>query len=245
MNKLIAFFLLLSFFAADLHAEPLHVVTNDFPPLQIVNGENVTGFTTEIVKQVLKGANLTGEIKGYPWARAYKMATKDSNTLIYSIVRNKEREHTFKWIGTVAPYDVYFWKLKKRKDIQIKHIDDAKKFLCGAMINGSKANYLIKHGFIEGKNLDIGDSDLDNFRKLFAGRVDLILYDSLSFRYTAMLENKDINDAEKVLKADGISNQLYLAASLDTPDEVVSKLRASLSAFKKTKKYKEIKSQLR
>lgn len=244
MKKLIVYLFLFLLVIVDLHAESLHVVTNDFPPFQIISRE-VSGFTTEIVRHVLKGAGLKGEIKAYPWARAYKMAIKEPNTLIYSIVRNKERENTFKWIGTVAPYDVYFWKLKKRKDIKIKNIKDAKKYMCGAMFNGSKANHLIKHGFIEGKNLDLGDSDLDNFRKLYAGRVDLILYDSVSFPYTALLEKKDAGEAEKILKVDGISSELYLAASQGTPDSVVAKLRASLAAFKKTNKYKEIKSHLR
>lgn len=232
-------------FSAELHAETLQVVTNDYPPYQIIKGDKVSGFTTEIVKHVIAGAGLTGEIKSYPWARAYKMAIKEPNTLIYSLVRNKEREHSFKWIGTVAPYDVYFWKLKKRKDIHIKNIEDAKKYVCGAMLNGSKANHLIKNGFVEGKNLDLGDSDLDNFRKLYAGRVDIILFDSLSFRYTALQEKKDIVDAERIIKVDGISNELYLAASHSTPDSVVAKLRASLATFKKTNKYKEIKSHLK
>lgn len=245
MKKLIVYLFLFLLIIVDLHAESLHIVTNDFPPFQIINGENVSGFTTEIVRHVLKGAGLKGEIKAYPWARAYKMAIKEPNTLIYSIVRNKERENTFKWIGAVAPYDVYFWKLKKRKDIKIKNIEDAKKYMCGAMLNGSKANHLIKHGFIEGKNLDLGDSDLDNFRKLYAGRVDLILYDSVSFPYTALQEKKDAGEAEKILKVDGISSELYLAASQGTPDSVVAKLRTSLATFKKTNKYKEIKSHLR
>lgn len=229
----------------NLHAETLQVVTNEFPPFQMVSGDKVTGFTTEIVRHVLDGAGIKGEIKVYPWARALKMASKEPNTLIYSIVRNKEREHMFKWIGTVAPYDVYFWKLKKRKDIRIKNLEDAKQYKSGAMINGSKANHLLKHGFIEGKNLDQGDSDLDNFRKLYAGRVDLILFDSLSFRYTAMLEKKDLSKARKIFKVEGISNELYLAAGHETPDAVVMKLRASLEAFKKTNKYKEISTHLR
>lgn len=230
---------------ADLQADPLHVVTNDFPPFQIINGENVSGFTTEIVRHVLEGAGLKGEIKAYPWSRAYKMATKEPNTLIYSIVRSKDREKKFKWIGTIAPYNVYFWKLKKRKDIRIKKIEDAKKYLSGAMLNGSKANLLIKHGFIEGKNLDLGDSDLDNFRKLYAGRIDLMLYDSVSFRYTALQEKKDSSEVERLIKVEGISSELYLAASYETPDSVVRKLRSSLVAFKKTNKYKELKSHLR
>lgn len=245
MKKLIVNLLFSLLITANLHAESLQIVTNDFPPLQIIDGENVSGLTTDIVKHVVENAGFTGEIKAYPWARAYKMATKEPNTLIYSIVRNKEREHTFKWIGTVAPYDVYFWKLKKRKDINIKNIEDAKKYVCGAMLNGSKANHLIKHGFVEGKNLDQGNSDLDNFRKLYAGRVDLILYDSLSFGYTALQEKKNPDDAKKIFKVEGISNELYLAASLDTPDSVVAKLRSSLEAFKKTNKYKEIRSHLR
>lgn len=245
MKKLIVYFFLFLLIVTDLHAGPLQIVTNDFPPFQIINGDKVSGFTTEIVMHVLKGAGLKGEIKAYPWARAYKMGIKEPNTLIYSIVRNKEREKTFKWIGTIAPYNVYFWKLKSRKDIHIKNIEDLKKYMCGAMLNGSKANHLIKHGFIEGKNLDLGDSDLDNFRKLYAGRVDTILYDSVSFRYTAIQEKKDAAFAEKILKVDGISSELYLAASHETPDSVVAKLRASLEAFKKTNKYKEIKSHLR
>jgi len=243
--KLILYSLLILLSMADLQAEPLHVVTNDFPPFQIISGDKVSGFTTEIVRHVLKDAGLEGEIKGYPWARAYKMATKERNTLIYSIVRNKEREKLFKWIGPIAPYDVYFWKLKKRTDIKIKNIKDAKKYVTGAMISGSKSNHLMKHGFIEGKNLDQGDSDLDNFRKLYAERVDLILFDTISFHYTAILEKKDPALAEKIFKVEGISNELYLAASHDTPDSVVMKLRASLEAFKKTNKYKEIKSHMK
>jgi polar amino acid transport system substrate-binding protein len=245
MKNLIFYLFLFLLISADLHAEPLHIVTNEFPPFQVINGENVSGFTTEIVRHVLKGAGLKGGIKAYPWPRAYKMATKEPNTLIYSIVRTKEREHLFKWIGTVAPYDVYFWKLKKRKDIHIKNVEDAKKYLSGAMLNGSKGELLIKHGFIEGKNLDLGDSDLDNFRKLYAGRVDLILYDSVSFRYTALQEKKDAALAERIFKVEGISSELYLAASHETPDSVVAKLRTSLEAFKKTGKYAEIKSHLR
>lgn len=243
--KNLSLLFLLVLFSADIKAESLSIVTNEFPPFQIVEGETVSGYTTEIVKHVVENAGLIGEIKAYPWARAYKMSLKEPNTLIYSIVRSPERESTFKWIGSIAPYDVYFWKLKKRKDIRIHNIEDAKKYMCGAMINGSKASILLKHGFIEGRNLELGDSDIDNLRKLYAGRIDLMLYDSTSFRYSALKEKKNLDDVEKLIKVEGISNELFLAASLGTPDRVVSKLRHSLEAFKKTNKYKEIKSHLR
>lgn len=236
------FFLFITF---DLNAETLRVVTSDFPPFQILQGNKVSGITTEIVEAVINNAGFKSDIKMYPWPRAYKMGLRESSVLIYSIVRTPEREKLFKWIGPIAPYNVYFWKLKSRKDIKIHSIEDALHYKAGGVIDDNKADQLKKLGFVIGKNLDMVSSDELNLRTLYAGRIDIMTFDDLSFHHKVQADGKDFNQLEKIIKLDGSSHEMQLAASLDMPDAVVAKLRVSLIAFKKTKKYQQIKNRLR
>lgn len=236
------FFLFITF---DLNAETLRVVTSDFPPFQMLRGNKVSGITTEIVEAVINNAGFKSDIKMYPWPRAYKMGLREPNVLIYSIVRTPEREKLFKWIGPIAPYNVYFWKLKSRKDIKIHSIEDAQHYKAGGVIDDNKADQLKKLGFVIGKNLDMVSSDELNIRTLYAGRIDIMTFDDLSFRHKVQADGKDFNQLEKIIKLDGSSHEMQLATSLDMPDAVVAKLRVSLIAFKKTKKYQQIKNRLR
>lgn len=237
--------LLLSFFSLVTQASTLSVATTEFPPFQYSTGDQVRGITTEIVENVIVNAGYKANIKSYPWARALKLGMKEREILIYSIVRSPEREKQFKWIGVIAPYKVHFWKLKERKDIKINSIEDAKHYRCGATIGDVKTDQLLKMGFVAGVNLDLVASDQQNIRRLFAGKIDIMTHDDLSFRYSIETEKLDYSLVEKLIYLDGSSRELQLAASLGTSDVVVEKLRASLIAFKKTNKYFEIKNRLK
>lgn len=238
-------YLSLLFISLNADAQTLRVVTSDFPPFQISVGNIVSGLTTEVVEAVIKNAGYSSDVKSYPWARAYKMALKEPHILIYSIVRSSEREKLFKWIGPIAPYNVYFWKLKSRTDIKINSVESAKRYLCGGVNDDIKASQLQKLGFLPGKNLDLVTDDSLNIRKIYAGRIDIMTYDDISFRYRVEKEGFEFSKLQKLIKLEGSSHELQLAASLDTSDEVVEKLRSSLIAFKKTSKYQQIKNRLR
>lgn len=238
-------FIFLTLFSFVSQAGTLAVVTTEFPPFQYSIGDQVRGITTEIVENVIVNAGYKSNIKSYPWARALKLGMKEREVLIYSIVRSPEREKHFKWIGVIAPYKVHFWKLKERKDIKVHSIDDAKHFKSGATIGDIKTDQLLKLGFVAGTNLELVASDQQNVRRLFAGKIDLMTHDDLSFRYSVEAEKLDYSQVEKLIYLDGSSRELQLAASLGTSDAVVEKLRASLIAFKKTNKYAEIKNRLR
>lgn len=234
------------FFSFLSEASTLRVVTAEFPPFQVIQPTGkVGGITTEIVENVIANAGYQSNIKSYPWARTLKLGMRERDVLIYSIVRNSEREKLFKWIGVLAPYNVYFWKLKKRKDIKLTSIDNVKKYKVGAVNGDIKAQQLVKMGFVSGVNLDFVASDQQNVRRLFAGKIDLMPFDEVSFRYSVATEGLDFSLVEKVIYLDGISHELYLAASLGISDDVVEKLRMSLNAFKKTDKYYRIQKRLK
>ncbi len=234
-------FLIPLLFIATASAGPLKVVTTEFPPYQYIKNQMIDGVATEIVKEVIKTAHLKADIKVYPWARAYKIAQREPDVIIYSIGKTPEREKLFKWIGTIVPYNVYFWRLHDRKDIRINSLVEAKKYIAGGVVDDIKALELQKMGFESGKNLELVGSDETNIKKLFAGRIDIMPYDELSFPYRVSMAGHDFSRLVRLIQIDSISHDLYVAASLQTSDDIVKKLQDSLTAFKKTQKYKALK----
>lgn len=223
-------------------AVTLEVVTTDFPPYQFQEGAELKGLATETVKEALSLSPHQGQISVYPWARAYQFAQGKKATLIFSIARTAEREKLFKWIGTVAPFQVYMWRLKKRQDIKATNLEEAKHFMVGGVFNDIKASYLQKMGFKSGKNLEMVRNDELNVKKLYHGHIDLMPFDEFSFSHLIKKSGLEMGQAEKLFKIPEISNELFLAASLETPDSVVADLKQALTKFKASKRYKEIKA---
>jgi polar amino acid transport system substrate-binding protein len=238
MVKVLSFLFCLCF--ANANAQTLKVVTTEFPPFQVVDGEEVSGLTTEVVRAVAEQAGFKSEIRSYPWPRAFKIAQNEANVLIYSIVRNPDREKKFKWIGVVAPYEVYLWKLAERTDIKVNSLEDAKKYSISGVHSDIKAQYLVKKGFEVGKNLNLINHDEANLRMLYSKRIDLVPADKIGFYYRTEKAGYERSKFTRLLKLDGVSDQLYLAASLTTSDLVVAKLKKALEFFHKTKQYKNI-----
>ena len=227
---------LLFFCSIPLYASSLQVVTSDFPPYQIQNGNQVEGINTALIKKVIAQAGSEATFQIYPWTRAYEKALQEPNTLIYSIARTPEREKLFQWIGTISPFQIYLWKLKNRTDINIKALEDAKPFVIGGITSDVKAKYFQQMGFTPGKNLEFASNEVANIKKLYAKRIDLMAFDEISFPYLCRRAGHPVSDFTRLLKIDDISHDLYLAASLTTPLKTVKELTQALRKIKREPK---------
>lgn len=222
-------------------ATSLEMVTTDFPPFHFQNGNRVEGMVVEIVTETLALTPYQKHISIYPWARAHQLGRDNPNTLIFSLARTPEREKNFKWIGTVTPFHVHMWKLKKRTDIKVKNIEQSKQYVVGGVFDDVKSLYLKKMDFHQGKNLDLVRDDVLNAMKLYSGHIDMMPFDEQSFFELTKKAGLDVNLAEKMFEIPEISHDLYLAASLKTSDKIVADLKKALSQFKKTTHYQKIK----
>ena len=188
------------------------------------------GVSSEVVLAVLKELNIKAKFMLYPWSRAYVLAIKEKNYLIYSIARIPEREHLFHWVGTIAPYKTSLYKLKTRKDIKVESFEDAKKYDIGCSQSDVITIYLREKGLTR-LNEVIDDSQ--NLYKLLLGRVDLIAYDEASFVYKVKQEGLDITKYERIYRLDELSDDLYMALSKPSDPLLVKKFQTGLQAVKK------------
>ena len=226
-------------YAALAAAEaPLRIVTEELPPYNMTQDGRVTGMSTEVVQAVLKEISVEASIQTMPWARAYDLALRESNVLIYSIARTPEREPLFRWVGTIAPTKWYIYSLADRP-VKLNTLSDALDYQIATVNRDVGEQYLVSKGFRIGKELQSSNKYEQNYRKLKVDHVELWISNELNALY---LTRQNGEDPEKLLirslELPELSRGgLSMAFSLGTSDETVEKFRSGLEAIRRNGVY--------
>jgi polar amino acid transport system substrate-binding protein len=231
VNYNLTFFILFLSFST-LAEEPLLVVTELAPPNQVLIDGEVQGKGTQYIRDIFKQAGLTPDIQMYPWARAYKMASEEKNTFIYSIARTPEREDQFQWVGEIGRFEMGFVGLSDRTDIVINNINQAKNYKIAMQHNDFSTQTLTKMGFEGVITSDIQHS----YKLLLAKKVDLILDDPLyMLQYSDYFKLKP-GHLKFIFKIDALTTVAYLAANKDTDKVLIEKMEEAHKQVSKTKR---------
>ena len=221
-------------------AEPLRVVTELSPPHQtLVNGE-VAGLSTILVQQILREAGLTAQIDIFPWARSYRLASSQPNTLIYNMARTAERESQFHWIGTVAAYQLGFVALAHRQDITIHSLQDARPYSIAIQRDDLSANFLLQNGFSVGTELVVAADIIESWQLLVHGKVDLVIDDPVALTEMAKLLAISVEQVRFVYAIPELAQHTWLAASLKTSPQLILQLQQAHAVVEKTTFYQQV-----
>lgn len=211
-------------------AGTIRIITEENPPFNFTDeAGNVTGQSTEIVKELAKKLGINARIETMPWSYGYELAQKDDGVILYSTVRMPLRENMFKWVGPIGSDDDWFYS-KRGADIKITSLDDARKAKSIAVYKYDRNQlYLTEKGFT---NLDTSESDIECVRKLAEGKVELWLGPSSGFHFIAY--KAGINPAE--LQADCFvkKSEYYLAFNKNISDSTIKSWQAALDEMKKS-----------
>jgi polar amino acid transport system substrate-binding protein len=222
--------------SALTHAESVHMVTEILPPWQIQQDGQVNGIATQVVKATAKEAQVNYDIKVYPWARAYKLALEGENVLIFSIVRTREREPLFKWVGVIGSIQEYFYRHAERNDIQLQVLEDARKYTIAVPREDVRHQFLKKHNF----SVYLVSNQTQALKMLLAGRGDLVLDDEMTLWYELRQLNLNPDSMQKVLFVPELSIDFEMAFSRETADALVQRFRRALVIVKQKGIYSRI-----
>ncbi|WP_440056575.1 substrate-binding periplasmic protein (plasmid) [Pseudoalteromonas sp. T1lg65] len=212
------------------------IVTELSPPNQTVENHKVAGTSTELVKQITHHAGIDTEFTIYPWARAYKLAMRESNTLIYSMARTPERENYFHWIGPVALFHLGFVTNSYRDDVTITTLEHAKQYKL-ALQRGDVAEGVLKAlGFDYVLTTDIEKS----YELLIGNKVDLVLDDPRYLSSMAKELNLPQDHFKFVFDVKQLSVKGYLAANYNTSIDVINKLKLAFTEISQTDFYHQV-----
>jgi len=228
--------------SAFAFTEKITLVTENLPPYQMLSKDKkITGFATDVITQTMTRSNYTYTLHLYPWVRSYNLALQKKNHCIFSIARLAIREQLFKWVGPLSEINnAVIWGLKQH-NYGIKTLEDAKKYTIAVMRNDITHIGLLERGFIEGEHLYVLD-DAKSLVGLLVSRseIDLIVADDITIDYRVELAGMRRNEFQRVFEIKDLPLDFYFACSLQTGDDVIKHLSATMKSLYLDGTYKEI-----
>lgn len=221
-------------------APTFSIVTENHPPVQYELDGKVVGTATEILRDVLSKGEFKGDIKVMPWARAYKIALSQKNTLIYSMLRTDKREHKFHWIGPISKLNVALIALNSRSDINVKTLSDAKGYVVGTIRNSYSHDFLMTKGFSVQENLFVFATMVEEVDLFAKGKIDLLLTDPNTIGHQLHKIGKSAADIEVKMWVPELTRDLYLAANINTELYWVNKITKAMDEVRKTERFQSL-----
>lgn len=177
-----AFFvgLLFTIISVSSNAEKLQFAALDYPPHY---GENLTnnGPLIEIVRRVYAEQNIAIEVLFIPWGRALDWAQKGEIDGIIGAWYTKERADSFFYSQPIYPNNLMFYQSSK-SNIKFNDFSDLAR---DKRVLGSVRGYVQVKGLEEsGIEINYVNNDIQNFKLLSKGRIDLILVDKEYAKFT-------------------------------------------------------------
>lgn len=235
------FVLLLGLICSLWATDTIRIVTEELPPFQIVDqGSVVGGLGYELVSELTQRVADSSSMEVLSWNRAYNLALKKPNVMIYSMVRSESREPKFKWVGKICDIEEYFWKRKDNTELSVNSIDDTKSYKIAVSKNDIQHQNLISQGFEENKNLYIVTDWNQAIKMLYLNRIDLVVAPEIMLAARVKTLNKDMAELEKVILQSKVGKGLYIAFSLNTSDDIVNRYKKAYAELIKDGTYDKI-----
>jgi polar amino acid transport system substrate-binding protein len=197
------------------------VVTEILPPYQFYQESNVlSGFSVEVMEEIFKITGDNIDLQILPWARAYRTALNQPNTLVFSLSRTLSRENSFIWGGKLMKEDIYAWGLKEKFNISITDIQQLRKYKIAVTNSSSTAQYFQQHEY---PYIYVLGSPEQSLQMLYLNRVDIITGTKNTLKARASKLNLDIGNLKVIMPISVVNHDLYFAFSLNSDEKIVSK----------------------
>jgi polar amino acid transport system substrate-binding protein len=209
--------------SADLAG--LQVMTEEYPPYNYQEGGELLGLSVEIMEEIFNrtaSGYSRSDIALLPWARGYNLTLQRSGHALFSTTRTPDREDLFKWVGPFVP-TVVGLIAKKSRNLNIETVQDLGGLADWGGQGRCRAAPLQARGVPDDRIEAVLSND-QNFRKLIAGRVDAISYETRVTRWALQTRDVALDEYETVYELD--RGELYLALHHQTPDDLVDLLQS-------------------
>lgn len=205
----------------------VRLLTEEYPPVTFMKEGKVTGFVTDIVREIIARQGIPDNIRLTSWDEAYNVALRNPNVVLFSTERTEKREKLFHWVGPVGKNSAIFYA-KKGSGIRIKSLEEARRVAAIATTTDwFTEQYLKDKGFT---NLVSSPLPVTNVRQLMNGDVQISVFTDITIPEILKNTGYGMDDLEPVYTVS--STYFYIAISLGTPPEMVKKWQMALDGMK-------------
>jgi len=216
----------------------IKIVTESSPPISYFDPvtKEISGPATQLLRHIMKEANLDYDITILPWTRAIKYAKENKNTLIFSLNRTSEREFLFNWIGLIFSIKSDLYRLRSEVDHNYS-VEELKSSKIAVIKNDFRHTYLSDMGF---KNLIFVNNYVQIHKLIKRKRIIFFMSNEIGISQFIKNHHLNKNDVIKVSNFNSIQTNLYFAINKNTDEHIVKKLQQSYKNLKHNGTYQKI-----
>lgn len=179
----IVLFLLVFPSLVKANIQSVDIICDDWPPYQIVNGNQINGFSTKVTTTVFARMGVdVRSITSFPWKRAVTMMKKGQADALFSSNYTKERTAFAYYPEEPLVDSPWVMWVREGNELQFKSFEDllgkSVGLVRGYSYTPELLSYMEKHS-----NVELVVSDEQNFRMLNANRLDYIVAELRNGQY--------------------------------------------------------------
>lgn len=228
-------------FMACANATTIRFVAENLPPFHFLNKDNQPdGALVDLVNALTKHTQIDATIELMPFARCYQLIRHNPEVMMISLLRTPAREQQFQWLGQTYKSEAYLIGLKRRKELVINQLDDAKNYVVGTIRGYYSETFLRQAGFEPQKNLALSVKYQRMWKMLFKNRIDFVLTNNSALETELNSIGLDVNAIKQYIAVADFPNQLFMVSHLQAPAATVKKLRQGLVELKQSGRYQQI-----
>jgi len=206
----------------------LQIITEEFAPYNFRSEDGeITGRSTEVVKEILSRLSLDIEIQLMTWNKAYAMALSKPDVILYSTFRTDERENLFQWVGPIALDEMLFYALQG-SDIVIDSLEDVKAVAAIGVVKDDARHQLLVQN--NATNLKLYPTDVECYKALSSGEVELVMGSTVTMAMMAGQAGVDPSELKPVYSVK--KTPLYIAFSKNISPDIVEEWQSTLNEMK-------------
>jgi polar amino acid transport system substrate-binding protein len=220
----------------------IKIYTENYPPYNMKVAGKLTGKSVDVLDAIFNQMNskqTLNDVKLTNWSRAYTLALKVPNSMVFSTARTNEREDLFKWVGPISTTKSAVIALKS-KNIVINTISDFNNYKIGAVLKDVSEQLLLQKGINKQSIQHVNGEDAIEitFTKMEKNRIDMFAYDPAIAFKGAKLAGFDVDKYEIIYEL-SIAN-LSFAFNKNTDDKIIQKWQKALDEIKQNGTYDAI-----
>jgi polar amino acid transport system substrate-binding protein len=217
------------------------ITVGEWPPYVSADLKDY-GIAPRIVTAAFDIYKIKVEYEFFPWMRAFTSAKKGEYDATLLYVRTSEREKDFIFSDVVITGKAVFFHLKA-KPFSWKTTDDLIGLKIGGLTSGSYPWFENAHKAGKNLKMDTVGDEVTNFKKLLAGRVDIISIDQLTGN-TILKKNFTSTEINRVTFNPKIIESwvycLMFSKKSDKAIQMVKLFNRGLQELKQSGKYRQL-----
>jgi polar amino acid transport system substrate-binding protein len=215
----------LPIYAADLtaYAEPR-------APYSYVEGNEIKGISTDVLRAACKLAKLTCDFQIVPWARAYKTVTNTPNTIVYTTARNASRENQFVWVGPILPRTTWAYG-RTEMSAEFQNVKDLAGAKIGIVRDEASFGDLLAIGVPISSLVEL-NSNRDVLRMMMINKINIVVETEIGMAWSLQDAGVASDAMTKLMKIND-GGAYYFALNLKSDPTFVGKLQAAVDKLRR------------